>query len=177
MAARRADRQRILANLRATVPGFENLGPRQQRHYVQARREGHATPTALRTAQGMARGLSKSQAVGHPKAEEPSVTEVGRRGEYEYSIYARTAEGGVELVVESGTLMDARRAGRYMHREGQLKRGEITPAEFRRLTRYMRPIGGRQPVSDPADVKAISARTPPKDIRFQSGRQALRLAA
>jgi hypothetical protein len=92
-----------------------------------------------REERGAEIGLSRGQALGHP-----------RRGQVPASQYERefrlVTVDGPQVVVTKGT-REARVAGRRAHDQGELWRGRMTPEEFRRRWTG-RTIGGEQMEGD-----------------------------
>lgn len=101
-----------------------------------------------RIARGEARGLSRSQARGHPAKGEPPASKVVK----DVQILGRS---GPAVVAITGT-REASRAGRFDNQVEQLRRGRITPKEFDRRW-HEKSIGGNDlPTAN--EVLALSHR-------------------
>ncbi len=115
-------------------------------------------------------GLTRHQAEGHPAPGEQSARELFSRPDYKATIYVGTPADPDNLprVVKFWTDRPTDvRAGRYMQLTRALREERISPEDFRKKVRRMRPIGGMRPLSDPWAVLALIQTTPREDISFE----------
>ena len=120
-----------------------------------------------RVRKGVERGLTASQALGHPRPGEARASEVlGRQG-WKVTLFV----GSGEVATFDTDYRTAQRAGRYMALTRRLVEGRISPAEFKRRAARMRPIGGHRLVSDPRAALALAVTTDDEDLVFESGGQ------
>jgi len=120
-----------------------------------------------RVQKGVERGLTRSQALGHPRQGEDRASEVLGRPKWTVTVFA----GSAEVAVFDADYRTAQRAGRYMALARRLVEGRISPAEFKQRAARMKPIGGLKLVSDPRVVLALAVTTDDKDLIFESGGQ------
>ena len=131
------------------------------------RRRNYTKEYIDRKQRGLASGLSLSQALGHPRADEPSTAELQA-----LPVWTSTfpAQDPPRLVTIQSDLATAKRVGRYDRKLRDLREGRIGPGDFRRYALRVRPIGELRVVSDPATAVALVEATTPEDWIFESGR-------
>ncbi len=128
------------------------------------------TPYDERISRLEALGLSRSQAAGHPRPNETPARELFSQPDYRATIYTgiRGDADDPPRVVSFWTDRPTDvRAGRYMAHTRALREERVTPIEFHRRVRRMRPIGGMRPLDDPEAVLALVQTTAREDIVFE----------
>jgi hypothetical protein len=131
------------------------------------RRRNYTKEYAERTKRGLASGLSLSQVRGHPKADEPSTSELQALPVWTVTF---PAQDPPRLVTVQSDLATAKRVGRYDRKLRDLREGRITPGDFRRYAQRVRPVGGMYVVTDPATAVALVEVATTEDWIFESGR-------
>lgn len=115
-------------------------------------------------------GLTSTQAAGKPRRGERSARAVFARPDFKATIYTGVpGEPGKEprrITFWTDRPNDVR-AGRYMQLTRALREQRISPEEFRKRVRRMRPIDGFRPLDDPRAVLALIQTTAPSDIVFE----------
>ncbi|MDA8311417.1 MAG: hypothetical protein M0Z46_12555 [Actinomycetota bacterium] len=142
---------------------------RYQREKDRLARRG-ITPYGERVSRLEALGLTRSQAAGHPRPNETPARELFSQPDYRATIYVgvRGDPDNPPRVISFWTDRPTDvRAGRYMALTRALREERITPTEFRRKVRRMRPIGGMRPLDDPEAVLALIQTTAREDITFE----------
>jgi len=132
-----------------------------------ARARNYQRERAQRKKRGQELGLSTSQIRGHPKASEPSVSELQALPVWTVTF---PASDPPRLVTIESDLATAKRVGRYDRKLRALREGRITPGEFRRYAQRVKPVGHMRAVSDPATAIALVEVSTPQDWVFESGR-------
>jgi hypothetical protein len=151
--------------------------PAKRRHRARDHRAEYARRKARAAARGSSvykqrvegaerRGLSRSQAVGHPRTGETAAARLAAQTSYTATFFAQPRDV-VTVRVARG---DAVRAGRYNAKVRALREGRLSPDVFRRSTSRMRPIAGLRVVSDPQKALALAILTEPSDYVFDSPR-------
>jgi hypothetical protein len=115
-------------------------------------------------------GLSRSQAAGKPRPNEPSVRKLFSASNFETTIYTGTfgdPSDPPRLITFWADRPTQVRGGRYMALTRALREQRIGADEFRAKVRRMRPIGGFRPLDDPRAVLALIQVTAPSDIVFE----------
>jgi hypothetical protein len=123
------------------------------------------TPYLRRIEHGLELGLSRAQAEGHARRAGqrlPSQLFAQQRW-----VVSFPAEPG-ELATLATTRPNAVRAGRVDRMLRELLEGDLTPDEWRALTRRMRPIEGRRVLSDPDLALALALSVESGDWIFES---------
>jgi hypothetical protein len=121
-----------------------------------------------RVERGERLGLSRSQALGHPREGERAAHEV--LSEHRW-IVTFPAENPPRLVTIDTDLHTAQRAGRLNALGRALREARITPEDYRRRARRYKPIAGFEPLSDPRALIALSVTSTRDEWLFESGRQ------
>lgn len=129
------------------------------------RQRDYAAEYARRVQRAEARGLSRSQAAGHPRTGERPAREALSAPEWTTTIYA----GGPPRVVTVATgYREAQRAGRYMELTRKLNQGDISAGAFRRRVSRMASIAGVDLLSEPRQVLGLVVLTDQSQLVFES---------
>ncbi len=121
-----------------------------------------------RVERGEQLGLSRSQALGHPREGERTAHEV--LSEHRW-IVTFPADNPPRLVTIDTDLRTAQRAGRFNALGRALREARITSEDYRRRAHRFKPIAGFEPLSDPRALIALSVASTPEEWVFESGRQ------
>jgi hypothetical protein len=121
-----------------------------------------------RVERGEQLGLSRSQALGHPREGEPTAHDV--LSEHRW-VVTFPAAGPARLVTIDTDLRTAQRAGRFNALGRALREARITPEDYRRRARRYMPIAGFEPLSNPRALIALFVASTREEWVFESGRQ------
>ena len=121
-----------------------------------------------RVERGERLGLSRSQALGHPREGEPAAHDV--LSEHHWIVTFPT-DDPPRLVTINTDLHTAQRAGRFNALGRALREARITPEDYRRRVRRFKPIAGFEPLSDPRALIALTVASTREEWIFESGRQ------
>jgi hypothetical protein len=121
-----------------------------------------------RVERGEQLGLSRSQALGHPREGESSAQDV--LSEHRWVVTFPT-DNPPRLVTIDTDLRTARRAGRLNALGRKLREARITPDDYRRRAQRYKPIAGFEPLSDPRALIALFVASTRDEWVFESGRQ------
>ena len=119
-----------------------------------------------RLALAAQRGLTTSQARGHPRADERAVLEIASEPHWRVTL---AAAGPPRLVTLDVGFKDAQRAGRYGQLSRQLSEGRISPREFEARAKRLRPIAGVRLLADARAALALTFVSASEDYIFESG--------
>lgn len=160
-------RLKVLRNGRGADPDIAKMIEAAEATGAQmmARRQrNYAAEYARRVQRAEARGLSRSQAAGHPRTGERRASEALSAPEWTTTIFGDPSH----VVTVATGYREAQRAGRYMELTRKLNQGEITAGEFRRKVSRMPPIAGVDLLSDPRQVLALVVLTDKSQFLFES---------
>lgn len=118
-----------------------------------------------RVERDVARGLTPSQAGGHPREGEAPASAVTGHGFAETSLFTR--EAGDIVTLPDATAAEATRVARYLRITRSLQHGTITPAEFQRRVSRWEPIRGQHFLADPQRVLALQQTLDRDEILFR----------
>jgi hypothetical protein len=127
-----------------------------------------STYNRWRVERGERLGLSRTQALGHPRQEERAASEV--LSEHRW-VVTFPADHPPRLVTIDTDLHTAKRAGRFNALGRALREARITPEDYRRRARRYKPIAGFEPLSDPRALIAVTVASTRDEWVFESGRQ------
>ncbi len=121
-----------------------------------------------RAERGERLGLSRSQALGHPRQGERAASEVFSEERW---VVTFPAGDPPRLVTIETDLRTAQRANRFNRLGRMFREARITSEEYRRRARRLQPIAGFTPLADPRAFIALTVASSLEEWVFESGRQ------